>query len=83
MKIRIDERTYEGSGAEIMDRLREELLDPAEFPDTDSYIRFVQGNTIRVAGLDCPLPAKDTEARAIAMLRHLDRAGALTVLEDE
>ena len=38
MKIRIDERTYEGTGEEIMEQLRLATFDPTEFPDTESYI---------------------------------------------
>ena len=38
MKIRIDERTYEGSGTEIMDQLRRQTFDPTEYPDVESYI---------------------------------------------
>jgi len=82
MKIRIDETTYEGTGAEIMDQLRGEMFDPAEFPDTDSYIWFVQCNVIRSTGMDCPLPDSDTETQAVALLRQLDKIGGLTILED-
>lgn len=42
MKIRIEENTYEGTGTEIVDQLRGEMFDPTEFPDTDTYIWFVQ-----------------------------------------
>ena len=38
MKICIDERTYEGSAAEIMEQLRQQTFDPTEYPDTESYI---------------------------------------------
>ena len=38
MKICIDERTYEGSGTEIMEQLRQQTFDPTEYPDTESYI---------------------------------------------
>ena len=38
MKIRIDERTYEGTGEEIMEQLRQQTFDPTEYPDTESYI---------------------------------------------
>ncbi len=38
MKICIDEHTYEGSAAEIMEQLRQQTFDPTEYPDTESYI---------------------------------------------
>ena len=38
MKIRIEERNYEGTGTEIMDQLRMAAFDPTEYPDTESYI---------------------------------------------
>ena len=82
MKIRIEETTYEGTGVEIMDRLRDRMFDPTEFPDTDSYIWFVQNNVIRSTGMDCPLPDGDTEIRAAALLRKLADIGGLTILED-
>lgn len=82
MKIRIDETTYEGTGTEIMDQLRGEMFDPTEFPDTDSYIWFVQSNVIRSTGMDCPLPDGDTETQAVALLHQLARIGGLTILED-
>ena len=34
MKICIDEHTYEGSAVEIMEQLRHQTFDPAEYPDT-------------------------------------------------
>ena len=34
MKICIDEHTYEGSAAEIMEQLRQQTFDPTEYPDT-------------------------------------------------
>lgn len=82
MKIQIEETIYQGTGTEIMDQLRGEIFEvPTEVPDTESYIRFLQGNAIRMAGRECPLPEKDTEARAVAMLRHLEQLGALIMLE--
>ena len=35
MKIRIEERNYEGTGTEIMDQLRMAAFDPTEYPDTE------------------------------------------------
>ena len=44
-------------------------------------IWFVQNNVIRTTGMDCPLPDGDAETQAAALLRHLDRFGALKLLE--
>ena len=82
MKIRIDERTYEGSGTEIMEQLRQQTFDPTEYPDVESYIYQLRGNFIRATDLDCPLPDGDTDLQAQAMIAHLAKAGALEVLED-
>ena len=82
MKICIDEHTYEGSGTEIMEQLRQQTFDPTEYPDTESYIQQLRGNFIRATDLDCPLPDGDTERQARTMFAHLARAGALTILEE-
>lgn len=81
MKIQIEETIYEGTGAEIMDQLRGRMLDPADCPDTDSYIELLRDNIIRAAGLDFPLPQGDTEGRARAIFGQLARVGALVLLE--
>ena len=44
MKIRIEKDTLSGTAAEIMDQLRGRVFDPTEFPDTESYIWFLQNN---------------------------------------
>ena len=56
MKIKIDERTYEGSGMEILDQLRLASFDPIEFPDAESYLWQLRSNFMRATGLQCPLP---------------------------
>ena len=81
MKIQIEDATYTGTGTEIMDQLRERSFDPTEFPDTDTYIWFLQNKVIRTTEMDCPLPDGSTERRARAMLKHLERIGALVLLE--
>lgn len=81
MKIQIEETVYEGTATEIMGRLRNQTFDPTEFPDIESYIWFLQSNVIRTTGMDCPLPDGDAETQAAALLRHLDRFGALKLLE--
>ena len=81
MKIQIEETVYEGTATEIMGRLRDQTFDPTEFPDIESYIWFLQSNVIRTTGMDCSLPDGDAETQAAALLRHLERFGALTMLE--
>ena len=81
MKIQIEDTTYTGTGTEIMDQLRDRSFDPTEFPDTDTYIWFLQSNVIRTTEMDGPLPDGSTERRAQAMLKHLERIGALVLLE--
>ena len=82
MKIRIDERTYEGTAVEILDQLRLASFDPAEFPDAESYLWQLRSNFIRATDLDCPLPNGSLEQQARAMFALLAKAGALEVLED-
>lgn len=82
MKIRIDERTYEGSGTEIMEQLRQQTFDPAEYPDTESYIYQLRSNFMRATDLDCDLPTSGVEQQARAMFAHLAKAGALTIMEE-
>ena len=82
MKIRIEEDILSGTEAEIMDQLRARAFDPTEFPDTESYIWFLQSNVTRTTGLDFPLPEGDVEQQARMMFAQLAKVGALTILED-
>ena len=82
MKIRIDERTYEGSGVEILDQLRLASFDPAEFPDTESYLWQLRSNFMRATDLDCALLGSGLERQARAMFALLEKAGAMEVLDD-
>ena len=82
MKICIDEHTYEGSGTEIMEQLRQQTFDPTEYPDTESYIQQLRSNFIRATDLNCPLPESGVERRAQAMFAHLAKAGVLIIEEE-
>ena len=82
MKIRIDEKIYEGTGAEIMEQLRLETFDPAEFPDTESYIWQLRSNFIRATDLECDLPETGVERQARAMIDRLAKVGSLEVLDN-
>ena len=81
MKIRIEADVLSGTAAEIMDQLRGRVFDPREFPDTESYIWFLQNNVIRTTGLEFPLPEGDVEQQARFMFDRLSKIGALTILE--
>ncbi len=82
VKIRIDERIYEGTGEAIMDQLRLASFDPTEHPDAQSYLQQLRANFIRTTGLDCPLPEGSVERQAQAMIKQLAKYGALEVMHD-
>jgi len=82
MRLRIEEIEYEGSGMEIMDRLRLATFDSAEYPDTESYIRQLRANYIRMTDRDCVLPTGSVEEQARAMFAALAGIGALEILEE-
>ncbi len=82
MKLRIEETEYEGTGTEIMDRLRLAAFDPTEFPDTESYIWQLRTNYIRMTDRDCVLPERGVEEQARAMFAALAGIGALEILEE-
>lgn len=80
MKIRIDEKTYAGTGAEILEQLRLQSFEP--FPDAESYLWQLRSNFMRATDLECVLPDSGLERQARAMFAQLAKAGALEVLED-
>lgn len=81
LKIKIEEDVLEGTGTEIMEHLRLRTFDPAEFPDTESYIWHLRANYMRMTDRECDLPQEDTESQACAMLTQLADIGALELLE--
>lgn len=82
MKLRIEETEYEGTGTEIMDRLRLAAFDPTEYPDTESYIWQLRANYIRMTDRDCVLPERGVEEQAQVMFAALAEIGALEILEE-
>ena len=72
MKIQIDSVIYEGTAVEILNSLRDQIFDPTEFPDTETYLWFLQNNVIRSTGKDCALPKGDLEAQAKAMAYKIE-----------
>ncbi|MBQ9347648.1 MAG: hypothetical protein IJT94_09965 [Oscillibacter sp.] len=86
MRIRNEEKEYEGTGTEIMEQLRLETFNPNEFPDTASFIRWTRDNFVRATELKCPLPEGDSEEaverQATTMIVRLASAGAFLVLDD-
>ena len=79
MKIRIEDRDYMGTPAEILDQLR--LETGQGIPDVAEYIRFVQDNIQRMSGQPCPLDGGSTEKRAASLIDHLAALYALEVVE--
>ena len=82
MKVRIDEKIYEGTGTEILEQLRLASFDPTEYPDAESYLWQLRSNFMRATDLDCALPDGSLDRQARAMFALLAKAGALEVLED-
>lgn len=82
MKIQIDSVIYEGTAVEILNSLRDQIFDPTEFPDTETYLWFLRNNVIRSTGKDYVLPEGDLEAQAKAMLHYLEDIGGLLLLEE-
>ena len=81
MKVRIEEREYDGSGAEIMEQLR--LAHPeAEKFSAESYVRHVAANFTRSTGLEIALPETGVEDMAKAMLHRLADVGAALIIND-
>ncbi len=81
MRIAMDEKTFEGSPSGIIGELRQECFHKDEFPDTESFLRFMQFNFTNVTGLPCELPEGTLGERARAMLERLEEIGALEILE--
>ncbi len=81
MKIRIDEDVYEGSPADIIDDLREQSLHKDEFPNTNSFLRYMRDSFVRLTDMPCELPEGAIDIRARAMLEQLANIDALEILE--
>ena len=81
MKIQIDSVIYEGTAVEILDSLRDQIFDPTEFPDTETYLWFLRNNVTRSTGNEYALPEGNLEAQANAMLHYLEDIGGLLLVE--
>ena len=82
LKVQVEQTIYEGTAAEIMDRLRNETFDPTEFPDTESYLWFLRSNAIRMTGMDCPLPDADVGDPGPDHAPPSGKIGGLRMLEE-
>ena len=82
MKVRIKDAEYEGTCTEIVDRLRFQNDETNEYPDTESYVRYVAANFTRSTGLEIALPETGVEDMAKAMLHRLADAGAALIIKD-
>jgi len=83
MRIQIDEETYSGSAAEIMEQLRRQLWDTGDFPDVETYIWYLKNNYERMSGKECRLPQGSTEIQARSLIYSLAEIGALELLEEK
>lgn len=82
MRIRIEEDVYEGSPADIIDDLREKNFHRDEFPDIESFLRYMRDSFVRLTDMSCTLPEGSTEVRARAMIERMAEVDALEILED-
>ena len=80
LKIRIEDRDYRGTPAEILDQLRTEA--DRGIPTVAEYIRFVQDNIQRMCGQPCTLDGGSTEKRALSLIQRLEALYALEVVEE-
>lgn len=83
MRIRIDEDTYEGSPADIIDDLREQSFHKDDFPNMESFLRHMRNNFTRLTDMPCELPEGNADVRAKAMLERLAEVDALEILESD
>ncbi len=83
MRIRIDDDTYEGSPADIIDDLRERSFHKDDFPNTESFLRHMRNNFTRLTDMPCELPEGNADVRAKAMLERLAEVDALEILEND
>lgn len=83
MRIRIDEDTYEGSPADIIDDLREQSFHKDDFPNTKSFLCHMRNNFTRLTDMPCELPEGSADIRAKAMLERLAEIDALEILESD
>lgn len=80
MKIRIEEKEYEGSGVEILEQLRQETFE--ECPDAETYLWQLQNAFVCLTGLDCRLPNTGLERQARVLFAMLAKSGAMEILDD-
>lgn len=82
MRICIDERTFEGTPQDIVEDLRELLLDPDIAPDNEAYIEHIKRSYERITGEEMLLPETGIDERIRAMFRELDAMGFMEVLDE-
>lgn len=82
MKIRVEEKIFEGTPTEIIAEFHDENFFHDEFPTIGDYIRYEQSLFVQLTGLPCPLPDGTDDERALALIRNLADIDAVEVLED-
>lgn len=81
MKITAYGRTFEGSPQEIIESLRDLLLDAAYISDAEAYIRHIQRTYKMAYGKEMALPKTGLDGRIRAMFAILEDAGLMEVTE--
>ena len=81
MKIIFEDEIYEGTPSEIIDQFRRESFDVDDFPDSASFLRFMQNNFTRLTDMECDLPNGDLDKRAKAVLERLADIDALEIID--
>ena len=82
MQVIIEERLYEGTATEILEKLRQYSFFADECPDVDDYILFLQARFLTLTSRACDLPAGDTECRARAIIDYYVSIGGMRKLVD-
>ena len=80
MKIIFENEVYEGSPSDIIDQFRRESLNAEDFPNSVSFLRFMQNNYRRFTDRECDLPNGSLDVRAKVMLEKLADVDALEII---
>ena len=82
MKIKACYQTFQGTPVEIVEQLRELLLDKASAPDVESYIGHIKRTYKMFTDTDMLLPDGATDVRIREMFGYMEGLGILEVLPD-
>lgn len=82
MKIKANGTVFEGAPQEIVEQLRELLLNPEEAPDAAGYVAHIKSVYEMIVGEEMLLEG-DLDQQIEDMFLYLEYIGILEVLEDE